>query len=121
MDEKVVKWYVDAYLATQDILSFVEEMSLDSYATDQKTKNAVERSFEIIGEALNRIRNLDENLLQPINEHHAIIGFRNHLAHGYDQVDNNLVWSLIVIKLPSLVHDIRSIPEVKYEIQSLNS
>lgn len=117
MDEKVLKWYVDAYLACYDVLDFVEGLSLAEYQVDLKTRNATERSFEIIGEALNRIRHFDEDLLGCIREYSAIIGFRNHLAHGYDQVDPGVVWSIIKTKLPLLVEDLEKINGVKQSLE----
>lgn len=113
MDEKVVKWYVDAYLASKDVLDFVEGISFDEYQDDRKTRNATERCFEIIGEALSRVRKFDESLLTEIREYRAIIGFRNHLAHGYDQVNPKVVWSIIKTKLPLLIEDLEKIEHVK--------
>lgn len=116
MNERASKWFLDAYLAGLDVLDFVEGLSLEQYARDEKTCSAVERKFEIIGEALNRIRSSAPDLLASIREPAAIIGFRNILAHGYDRVDEVLVWSIIETKLPRLLDDLRAIPEVRNEL-----
>jgi len=49
---------------------------------------AVERSFEIIGEALNRVKKIDPETLEKIHEHRSIISFRNILAHAYDGIED---------------------------------
>ena len=55
---------------------------------------AVERKFEIIGEALNRIRKVDVATAQRIPECRSIIGFRNLLIHGYDSIDYGQLWQI---------------------------
>jgi uncharacterized protein with HEPN domain len=62
----------------------------------------VERKFEIIGEALNRIKRLDKGLLVAIPQHERIIGFRNVISHGYDVIAPELVWDAIQNHLPVL-------------------
>lgn len=63
---------------------------------------AVERKFEIIGEALNRLKHLDETVLAAIPQHGRIIGFRNVITHGYDAIEPELVWDAIQNHLPAL-------------------
>lgn len=71
-------------------------------------QRAVERDFKIIGEALNRIRQIDEECLEGIAEHHRIIGFRNILIHGYDVVDEIIVWNAVENHLPQLIKEVQS-------------
>ena len=68
-----------------------------------------EREFEIIGEALNRIKREDPELLENVSEHHKIIGFRNILAHGYDKIDEIIVWTAITEHLPILMTEVNMI------------
>ena len=81
-------------------------MTLEAYQADHKTQAAVERKFEIIGEALNRIRSSDENLLERIRDCRRIISFRNILAHGYDTIEERIVWGIIENDLGNLAHDV---------------
>jgi uncharacterized protein with HEPN domain len=67
---------------------------------------AVERQFEIIGEALAQLAKRDANLAAHIGEHRRIIAFRNILIHGYADVDNKLVWDIVETKLPVLRREI---------------
>jgi len=81
-------------------------MDLNAYRASPVTQRAVERDFEIIGEALNRIRKIDEDLLEQIPDYHRIIGFRNILIHGYDMVDEKIVWNAVKNHLPALIENI---------------
>jgi uncharacterized protein with HEPN domain len=66
-------------------------------------RSAVERQFEIVGEALNRLTRDDPNVAARIpDDVSRIVGFRNVLAHGYDIVDDDAVWSAITVDLPTL-------------------
>ena len=75
------------------------------------TQRAIERDFEIICEALNRTRKIDEEAIEGISEYQRIIGFRNILIHGYDIVDERIVWNAITNHLPILVKDIERLLE----------
>src|SRR5687768_17219476 len=66
----------------------------------------MERQFEIIGEALNRLLRVDPDTAARISEHRRIIGFRNVLIHGYDAVDNAITWRIIQEKLPVLLAEL---------------
>jgi uncharacterized protein with HEPN domain len=67
-------------------------------------RRAIEREFEIIGEALNRIDKIDQTL--DIKSKKQIIGMRNRVIHGYDKIDNEIVWGVIVRHLPLLKSEI---------------
>ena len=74
------------------------------YRNDIKTKRAVERDIEIIGEAVNRILKKDSKF--QLDNAQKIIGTRNIIAHGYDNVSDDLIWSIIINHLPKLKEEI---------------
>src|SRR5688572_26192796 len=76
------------------------------YASDEYFRAAVERQFEIVGEALNRLLKSDPATAAHISEHQRIIGFRNVLIHGYDAVDDTITWRIIQEKLPVLLSEV---------------
>lgn len=88
--------------AGADIQSFTADMDSRAYAADRKTQAAVERKFEIIGEAVNRLHADHPELASRIPEMRRIIDFRNYLAHGYDEVTPRLVWLYATGNLPEL-------------------
>jgi len=70
---------------------------------------AVERQFEIIGEALSKLAREHENIASRVSEHKRIIAFRKILIHGYADIDNRLVWAMIETKLPTLRHEVAAL------------
>jgi uncharacterized protein with HEPN domain len=79
------------------------------YKRDSKTKRAVERNIEIIGEAINRILKKDKNF--AIENAHKIIGTRHRIAHGYDKLSDDLIWSIVINHLPKLKAEIESLAD----------
>ena len=67
---------------------------------DKMLRRAVEREFEIIGEAMSRIEKLDSTI--EISSKRQIISMRNRVIHGYDKIDNEIIWGTIVRHLPTL-------------------
>ncbi|MEA2736237.1 MAG: hypothetical protein QOE14_2688 [Humisphaera sp.] len=103
----------DAQHAVLGIEMFVAGKTRDDFENDLMLRLAVERQFEIIGEALGRLRNVEPALLDKISEHQGIVSFRNALIHGYDKIDNNITWRIIQEKLPVLhkeLHDLLKQP-----------
>ena len=83
-----------------------EGLAAETFGSNELIQAAVERKFEVIGEALNRIDREDDEVLVQIRDYSRIIGFRNILAHGYDVVDPLLVWSIVQDHLPFLKSDV---------------
>ena len=107
MNDETRKNLIDIIQAAEEIQDFVCGMNFTAYQNKPVTKRAVERDFEIIGEALNRIKNTNDQLLKKISEHLRIIAFRNILIHGYDIVDEAIVWQAVTNHLPILVKEIK--------------
>ena len=107
MDKEIKVWLFDILNSILEIESFVdfEETNFQDYSSDVKTKRAVERNLEIIGEAVKRISKKDENL--EITDKRKIISVRNRIIHGYDQVSDELIWSIITQYLPVLEKEVR--------------
>lgn len=72
-------------------------------------RDAVERRFEILGEALSRLRQSDMDTAARIAHQDRIVGFRNVLAHEYDRVDPEQVWRIIEQDLPLLKSQLESL------------
>ena len=92
----------DVEQASSDIESYIEGLDNTSFIADSRTQAAVERKFEIIGEAINRLHSDHPDLAKKIPEMRRIIDFRNLLAHGYDSVIPKLVWLYATNSLPTL-------------------
>jgi len=92
-----------------EIQKFVAGLTLEQYSADDKTRLAVERSFEIIGEALNRSFKIAPQQIDSIRNYRQIISFRNILAHCYDSVEDKIVWGIIEGSLPEVIEDLQSL------------
>jgi uncharacterized protein with HEPN domain len=92
--------------SAQFILDATRDKTIDDFERDRVLRNAVERNFEIIGEAIRRLTKLDDRTAQRITEYRRIVDFRNVLIHGYDLVDNDLVWDTVRVQLPVLYSEI---------------
>lgn len=106
MDDRILKLLYDVQLAARAIRSFVTGKTLEDYTADELLRSGVERKFEIIGEALGKVKRDTPDLLEGIREHRSIISFRNILIHGYDSIDDRIVWGTIEEDLDNLLEDV---------------
>jgi len=100
---KTLKWLDDVRASASLILHAVEGKTLEHYGSDAILRAAVERHFEIIGEAVGRIAKLDPDTAARIGDYPRIIAFRNILIHGYDLIDHASVWQVVQENLPTLL------------------
>lgn len=107
------KYLYDIQQAAELITSFTAGKALASYEGDAMLRAAVERQFEIIGEALAQLARLDEPLAARITEYRRIIAFRNILIHGYTEVDQRIVWDIVEAKVPRLRREVAALLEEK--------
>ena len=102
MQLEAKKYLYDISEAGRLIASFTQDKAFADYERDAMLRSAVERQFEIIGEALAQLARLEQGLAERISDHRRIIAFRNILIHGYTQVDNRIVWDIVRSNLPIL-------------------
>jgi uncharacterized protein with HEPN domain len=108
MSENILKYLNDILISIVSIEDYLgEKRDFNVYRSDKMLRRATERELEIIGEAMSRIRKEDDSF--EISSMHAIIGMRNRVIHGYDLIDNELVWGAVVKHLPILKKEIQSI------------
>ncbi len=109
MQLEAKKYLYDIRQAAERIADFTAGKRVEDYQSNAMLRAAVERQFEIIGEALARLVRLDEALAARITEHRRIVAFRNILIHGYADVDDRLVWDVVKTKLPVLRREIEAL------------
>jgi len=108
MTEKSKKYLSDILMAIDLIREFTIDITdFTIYEKDRKTQSAVERQLVIIGEALNKLRQIESEIIF-VNDK-QIIGFRNRLVHAYDSIDNSIVWVIINRHLENLKTEIENL------------
>ncbi len=106
-DPRAFLW--DAREAALAIQTFTTGMDAATYAANEMAQSAVERKFEIIGEALNQLAKLDAALAGRIPDLPQIIAFRNQLIHGYATVNVSTVWNVTQNALPPLIEVVQTL------------
>jgi uncharacterized protein with HEPN domain len=108
MSNEVKTWLKDIEQAILEINSFVPEVkNFKDFQKDLKTRRAVERNIEIIGEAMTRITKVDPNV--KVSHTRKIIDTRNRIIHGYDSVSEEILWGIIIRNLPDLEKEVKEL------------
>ena len=100
----------DMLVAIAEIDSFLNGISRDQFMVDRKTQKAVAADLTIIGEAA---RHVPDSITQnyPAIPWHVIQGMRNHIVHGYYQVDPIILWDTCQDDLKALVEPLRKLQQ----------
>lgn len=96
----------DIRVAATDALEMAAGKSYEEYLASKQLRYAVERCFEIAGEALTQLNKLDPATAHQITGWRAIIGFRNVLIHGYAIVQHDKTWDIVTSELPALLREV---------------
>lgn len=108
MEKEIKVWLSDIKQAISEIDQFLPEKKIfQEFQKDLKSKRAIERNIEIIGEAVNRILSQNPNI--EITHSRKIVDTRNRISHGYDNVSDDIIWAIVI----------RDIPKLKIEIDLL--
>ncbi|MDP2423756.1 MAG: HepT-like ribonuclease domain-containing protein [Bacteroidales bacterium] len=108
MELEIKKYLFDIRESINSIEEYLgDKRDFNSYMADKMLRRAVEREFEIIGEALGRIEKIDSKI--NISSKRQIISMRNRVIHGYDKIDNEIIWGTIVRHLPTLKIEIENL------------
>jgi uncharacterized protein with HEPN domain len=107
MDIEVKAWLFDILNAVMEIESYFLDSpkTFSNYKSDLRTKRAVERNIEIIGEAMNRILKKED---LNISNSRKLVDVRNRIIHGYDAVSDDIIWGIVINHLPILKIEIEA-------------
>jgi uncharacterized protein with HEPN domain len=109
MPHSVRKLLLDVTLSCEEIIEFTRGKTFEEFKEDRILQLAIEREFEIIGEALFRLEKVDQqNLEKKIPEYGKIIGFRNVIIHGYDIIDTAALWDFTQNRVPELLEKVQN-------------
>ena len=111
MDDIVQKYLLDIKESVLSIEIYLgNKRDFKAYLSNKMLRRAVEREFEIIGEAMNKLDSIDSEL--EISSKRQIIGLRNRVIHGYDKIDDEIIWGVILPHLPKLKKEIENLPHL---------
>jgi uncharacterized protein with HEPN domain len=111
MEDEIKTYLSDIKQAIAEINTFLpDKKNFFAFQKDLRTRRAIERNIEIIGEAAKRIISKQPDI--QITDIKKIIDTRNRIIHGYDSVSEDIIWSIIVRSLPVLEKEINALLEV---------
>ena len=109
MPHSTQKLLLDIKLSCDEIADFILGKSFEEFQENRMLQLAIEREFEIIGEALVRLARIEEDQLAlKIPEYRKIIDFRNIIAHGYDIIDEAAMWDFAENRIPELLQKVEN-------------
>jgi uncharacterized protein with HEPN domain len=111
IDNEIKAWLYHILNAINEIESFYidQKKEFAIYQVDIRTKRAVERNIEIIGEAMNRTLKKELNI--SISNARKLVDVRNRIIHGYDSVSDEIIWGVVIKYLPILQIEIETLLE----------
>jgi uncharacterized protein with HEPN domain len=105
MKREIKKYLFDIKTSIDSIFDFLgEKRDFYEYQNNKLLRRGIEREIEIIGEAMNRIMKINPEI--QIENARQIVDTRNWVIHGYDKVDDVVIWGIISIHLPKLKKEI---------------
>lgn len=103
------KWLWDAAEAAQTILRFSAGKTFEDFRSEDLLRSAIERHFIILGEALGKLRQTDPATANRLPDLARAVAMRNLLVHAYAEVDEGIVWGVVVGSLPALLAALQAI------------
>lgn len=100
-DAPALVW--DARHAARLVREFITDRTAADYQSDAMLRSAVERQFEIVGEALNKLSKADPETAARLSDLPRLVAFRNILIHGYATIDSAIVWEFATTKVHGLI------------------
>ena len=99
----------DAVLACEELATYTHGRTLSDYETDRGLRRKVERVLEILGEAIGQAVRLEPSLVDDLPDALVIVGMRNRIAHGYDDLKDDVVWDAAASDVPTLGMKLRDL------------
>jgi uncharacterized protein with HEPN domain len=108
MQREVGKYLFDIRESIASIEQYLDnKRDFDDYQANKLVRRAVERELGIIGEALSKLLKVDNSI--KISSPRRIIDLRNWVIHGYDKVDDVIIWGIIIKDIPILKAEVGKI------------
>lgn len=112
MTERVRKRLLDALGARRAVAQFTAGTSFEDYVSSPLLRSAFGRQVEILGEAMSQALQDDPSLADKIPEIRRVVGMRNRIIHGYDSVDDRIIWDVVQVKIPFLNAELARLTDI---------
>jgi len=111
MKREIKKYLYDILTSIDSINEYLGgKRNFFEYQNNKLLRRGVEREIEIMGEAMNRALRLNPDL--KIENARQIVDTRNWVIHGYDKVDDVVIWGIVSKHLPNLKKEIENYLEI---------
>jgi len=108
MQIEIIAYLFDIKQSIDSIFEYLgDKRDFNYYLSNKLLRRGIERELEIIGEAAKRILNIDNTI--AIENARKIVDFRNWISHGYDKIDDTIVWGIINRQLPLLKNQVENL------------
>ena len=107
MTDRTRKYLFDILESVQSIKEFINDIDFFQYQKNKMVRRAVERELEIIGEAMSALLKVEKGM--EISSAKRIIGMRNRVIHGYDKIDDGVIWGTIKKHLHILESEVKEL------------
>jgi uncharacterized protein with HEPN domain len=105
MRREIKKYLFDIKTSVDSIEEYLgNERDFNEYQKNKLLRRAIEREIEIIGEAMNHILRIDPDI--TIESARKIVDTRNWVIHGYDKVDDIIIWGIVLNHIPKLKKEV---------------
>lgn len=106
MDDRIEKYLVDIEMSIDEIESFIKRFGrrFDKFVADRLFFRGIQMNLAIIGEAMNKILKIQPNI--AISSARKIVDTRNYVIHGYDSLTPEILWNIVINRLPELKKEI---------------
>ena len=110
MQREEKKYLFDIQACIQNIETFIGNPKIyQNFEQNIMLQQAVERNFEIIGEAVNSLLKINTGI--AITDARRMVDARNKIIHGYDEIQPVQIWNIIINHLPLLKKEVTTLLE----------
>ena len=110
-DQRLTDYLAYMHRAASSISHYTEQFSKDDFVKDERTQQAVIMNLIIIGEAATKVMDAFPDFARsnPEIEWHKMRGMRNRIAHGYFDINLEVVWDTVRFAIPELIKTLNAI------------
>ena len=107
--DRTLKLLEDIRSTAEALVRETATQTFEDLFRDLRFRFFVERSFEVVGEAAHRLRDEDAHTFARLSDGVKVVGTRNVIVHGYDEIKYNLLWETLKGSVPQLLAEVETL------------